>query len=251
MIEDVVRKEANRFTDFWNQVFFDYPQLKLDRTWPSIGIIDKILFPLRTKESFNFTDYDFIKGAAAYIGIIAHNNWSRYDNVKCDLKLTGDNVKDFVLLAQDKEDEIAIYLCKSLENILKGSNKEVNFFAKDKRFFTYNENLLSPCSMGIVSGLSNLVSGKWSKYSIKEFEKNKINLTQVFCIPDMAINTNRYQALSELGCRYVVNDLFYPEPKFQTKLPMILSRKSISEDNSSSIEEFACHLWDIDLALNE
>jgi len=84
-------------------------------------------------------------------------------------------------------------------------------------------------------------------YSINEYKKNNIKIDHTFCIPDMSITENRYQGLSELGCRYLVNELFYPEPRFQTKLPMILSRKTINEANSSSIEFFACHLWDIEL----
>ncbi len=84
-------------------------------------------------------------------------------------------------------------------------------------------------------------------YSIKEYEKNKIKLSAPFCLPDRAIRMNTYKALSELNCRYVLNEIFYPEPRFQTKTPMILSRKTISQANSSSIEFFACHLWDINL----
>ncbi len=82
-------------------------------------------------------------------------------------------------------------------------------------------------------------------HSIEQYEKNKIKIDPTFCLPDMAISESRYQALSEIGCRYLINDLYYPEPRFQTKMPMILSRKSISEANSSSLEFFACHLWDI------
>ena len=108
-------------------------------------------------------------------------------------------------------------------------------------------------SMGHFSIASNDIEIERFKFdishSIELHKKQEIDLKATFCIPDMAINTSRYQALSELGCRYVVNDLFYPEPRFQTKLPMILSRKSISELNSSSIELFAYHIWDIDTAL--
>ena len=109
----------------------------------------------------------------------------------------------------------------------------------------------SICNMGHFSIANTDIKLENFKYdvghSIKEYEKREIKIKSTFCIPDMAITEQRYQALSELGCRYLVNELFYPEPRFQTKLPMILSRKSISEANSSSIEFFACHLWDIEI----
>ena len=176
MIEDSIRDEANKFATFWNAVLFDLPELKLDGTWPSFGIVDKILFSLRTKDKFNITDLNFIKGAAAYIGVLAYKAWSSF--TECELIVVGDNTKDY-LLKTKSENKQSILLCKTLEHLLKNSNKEMSFFAEQSRFYTFDDNLISSQAAGIVSALSPHGSGEWSKLNQKGFEKNLIKAAKV------------------------------------------------------------------------
>lgn len=237
MIEQPVRKEANRFANFWNELFIDYPKLKLDFTWPSVGIIDKILFPLRNKKLFNSVDYDFIKGAAAYIGIITYKNWSNYPDVKCELKLEGDQVKDFILYAEDGDKKINIKLGKSVEDIINSSNKEVNFFAQDKKHFTFSENLLSPSVAGIVSGLSPYVNGEWNKKTIKEFEKNLVLTAKNLSKTCVEFYQNRYA-----GESYGANQKVYlPNlviPPIASNEPYPAARASVALANHIALNKY-------------
>ena len=77
-------------------------------------------------------------------------------------------------------------------------------------------------------------------------KKHEIKVSDVVCLPRLAPSEAVLQALGELNCNYAMTNLFYPEPRFQTKLPMLLSRIPISQANAGSIEFFGCELWGID-----
>ena len=83
--------------------------------------------------------------------------------------------------------------------------------------------------------------------SFKILKENNIQISPTVCIPNITPTMEVMQALGELGCRYALTNLFFPEPKFQTVLPMLLSRIPMSQQDSSSIDIFACRLWDIKL----
>lgn len=86
--------------------------------------------------------------------------------------------------------------------------------------------------------------------SIKTLQENNISPITAVCLPSLAPTMETMQALGELGCRFAMTNLFFPEPRFQTKLPMLLSRIPISQINASSIDLFACRLWGIELEEN-
>jgi hypothetical protein len=84
-------------------------------------------------------------------------------------------------------------------------------------------------------------------FSIKTLQDNEIKPSPVVCLPYIAPTSEVIDSLNFLGCRFALTNLFFPEPRLQTQLPMLLSKTAISQINSHSIDFFACSLWDIDL----
>jgi hypothetical protein len=230
MISEEIREEAKRFASFWNSKLEVHPQLKLDGTWPSIGIVDKILFSLRAKQIFNKLDVALIKGAAAYLGIIAYKCWSTYPDTICNLSKVGDNTEDYLLKASGGEflkdgQEYSILLCNTIEGLLKNHNKELRYFADDTRTFGYENNILSSVAAGIVSGLSSHGQGAWGKLNLKKFEVNLIKCAASMAQSSVDFYANRY-AGEIFGGSF---DLYFPHlmlPPLKYNEPYLANRST-------------------------
>lgn len=174
MIESEVKKIADDFTNFWNEIFSSHQEFTLDYTWPSIGIVDKIIFPLRNKKEFNNHDEPLIQGASAYIACIAIECWRQYPEVQSRAFLSLDESKDVIIEAKggeflEKDEKFSICVTQVIKTVLKNADKQTKTFENQIRFITSSDNLLSPICTGIMPGLSHHGAGAWEKQTKKSF----------------------------------------------------------------------------------
>jgi hypothetical protein len=211
MLDGEVKKISDDFVSFWNEVFQAQPQFLLDYTWPSIGIVDKLLFPLRGKKTFSAADLPLIRGAAAYIGIIAFRAWRNFPEVETSLTLTLEEPRDIVIKAKGgkflKDDEnFGISIGRTIENALKQVGTPVEIFADFTRVFSRNENILSNLATGIVSGACPSGHGPWKEKSQEKFNEYLVRAAEVMSDSCIEFNDTHYSGVAE-GSR---KELYFP-----------------------------------------
>ena len=88
MIQESVQKLADEFTQWWKPFHEGYSQLELDYTWPSVGVIDALLFPVRRAEELEDYHRYLLAASGAYLGVMAYRCWSKFPNVELSLYQT-------------------------------------------------------------------------------------------------------------------------------------------------------------------
>ena len=153
MIDEQVIEATKAFQDFWNEIFSEHKRFRLDGAWPSIGVIDRILLPLRGREKLDAEELVLIRGAAAYIGIFAYSYWSMFPDTEVELTASLDAKLEFILRASGGKhlgsgESFVVPLCRSLEKILKEGPGEKVLFAKFSRYVGPEDNIVSLFAAG-------------------------------------------------------------------------------------------------------
>ncbi len=175
MIEEEIYQQALRFANDWTKKLSLSPLLRLDFSWPSVGAVDLITFHLRGEITFDTEKRELLRGAAAYVGVIAHDCWSRFDKeLNVELKKTKESNPDYVLFAKggqflQKGEEFSVTLVQSLRKILAFEKEAFIGYGKKARVIPADHNLLSLFGLGLITGYCPLGQGAWRECSELDF----------------------------------------------------------------------------------
>jgi len=247
MIESEVKKIADEFTNFWNEIFNEHPEFELDYTWPSIGIVDKIIFPLRNKKDFSKHDEPLIQGVSAYLACIAIECWKQYPEVQARAYLSLEESKDVIIEAKggeflEKDEKFSICLTQVVKTVLKNASKQTKTFEEQIRFITSNDNLLSPVCTGIIPGLSPHGAGAWREQTKKSFNNYLIISAKTLANSCIKFKEKHF-AGEEIGSDFNVYfpNLLLPPMQFDEPQPCARACMSLvmySKQNKISNEQF-------------
>ena len=175
-IDDRVITLVRSLTGSMAQAFPAQPKYQLDSTWPSIGVVDLLVRPLRGKKELTAVDEELIHSAAAYLGGIAFDCWVRFsDSHRVALTFSEE---EGVVLSTTKASPAArrpimqVALSHTLRAILSSPESPFPFFEQARRPLTRESNLLSPFAIGLTTGLSRYGDGRWSEKTVSELPGN-------------------------------------------------------------------------------
>ncbi len=135
------------------QTFAEIPALWLDYSWPSIGVIDLISFPLRKKTSMSALEKELLYMTTAYLGNVISRVWQLSG---IDHKVYFDELKGGVCLRfrTDTGAEAEYLLTNYIHDLLFRMPPEIEVFKGFKRPYTFDANILSSVCLGIALGLA-------------------------------------------------------------------------------------------------
>lgn len=180
MIDDKVALLAKEFTTSVSATFNDYSFYKLDYSFPSIGVLDLLLYGLRNKKELSKFDRHIILSSSAYLGLIAHDCWRAFpDKPEIQVTLSEHSYPEIILRAKggaflEDINSFVVPITRMLTEVLQSPKNPLPTFSSSTRLITSESNLLSPVASGLVSGLCPYGKGDWLKLTEKRFADNII-----------------------------------------------------------------------------
>jgi len=154
LIEQSARSRIESFTSFWKESLSSSPVLELDGTWPSVGVLDLITFPLRARGDLDARDLEFISGCAAYLaelserclGLTGANVLVRVGDEGVELQVAGGPVREGETFVVRVEQDIREFL-----RLVPPSFPVIGDFS---RVMGFESNYFSAYAIGLVTGYS-------------------------------------------------------------------------------------------------
>ncbi len=172
MIEESVANEIAQFNAWWGPYLEGSPRLKLDGSWPAIGVLDLLTFHLRLRSTGDWSHAAIIKGAAAVIAALAHDCWQKMgaeprafvsDVGICLETMKGPGLKE------GQRQFIAIE--RELRRALKALPSPFPVVGEYKQPISIEQNVISLFALGVCTGLSPFGDGPWSDLTPERFEE--------------------------------------------------------------------------------
>jgi len=235
MIDPRVELLASEFASFWTRVFQEYPRYQLDLSWPSVGTIDYLLFPLRRKKTLSAVERRMVQGAAAYLGVMARDCWSKISKGgQASVSFVPESGD--VLLRIDggsrlrQGDYFAVAVSKVLEKILQHPPNPFPAFEKAAFSVVPESNMVGLFAAGLFSGLCPYGAGAWRKESLAGFAEALAPVHAQLAAMCAAYYRNLYPT-EQLGAdsRLYYGYLIFPPPGFEEKFPALRAAGGILE----------------------
>jgi len=223
VIRDDVQNRAQAFQATWSKRLSPAPVLRLDSTWPSIGVVDLITFTLRTLTDLNSEEAEQLKNASSYMASLAHQCWTSF-GAQVVLEDTNEGV---ILRAQggeylDSGEEHKFEVEKEFGTMLQVASIEIPVLADFFRPVNFDSNWVSPFSLGVMLGLNPMGSGPWLDRELGEIQPQIDNGTR-----ELARTCAEYYAkvfpdepLGQVAELYL-GDLVYPPSMMKEELPAL------------------------------
>ncbi len=181
MIDDAVLYLANDFSLYWSKYFLKYPKCQLDFTFPSLGVLDRLLMPLRLKERLSEREEIMILGSSAYIGAMVYDVWSNFpDSSRIGLKFKtkeNEEEKEEILLSasggkfMSQRESFRINITEALKYILSTPLTHFPVFPFFYPPIAPDDNLISLFSKSLICALSPFGEGEWKNLKLKNISK--------------------------------------------------------------------------------
>lgn len=84
--------------------------------------------------------------------------------------------------------------------------------------------------------------------SLKVLREQNVEPLPAYCFPPETISGEYIDILGQLNCRWALAETTFPEPRYQTQIPMVLGRIPMFEASSFCTELFACRLWELTIS---
>jgi hypothetical protein len=171
-IDDSIKELAISFADRFNSIQERYPKLRLDFSFPSVGVVELVLAHLRGITNFSNQEEQLVRGAAAYLAYIAAHAWA---SIPDDLVVTA---------TIDSTSEIAISVRNGIF-LTDGSSFTINILSDLKEELekaSSKDLVLESFAMGLFSGLCPNGKGNWKNLTAKEFAVYLDPIEQFLCL---------------------------------------------------------------------
>ena len=221
MIEESVTDEVAQFKAWWDPYLAVSPRLALDGSWPSIGVLDLMTFHLRLRSTGDWSHAAIVKGAAAYIAVLAHDCWTRMgaeprayidDTGICIEALRGPFLKE--------GQRHCIAIERELRRALKTLPSPFPVVGEYKKLISIEQNMISLFALGVCSGLSPFGDGPWSDHTPESFDR-PLSQALIHLASTAATNYERlfpHEPLGQVGELYL-EKLIYPPMLMEEELP--------------------------------
>ena len=222
MIHAQIAAFADTFERQSRKLFASYPALVLDGTWPSVGIVDLLLFSLRGKNELNDDDEALLQGGASYIGRFLYEVWSTFgDGSKCELTLRG--TSEIVLILRGgaflgPEDSVTLSLSNTLGAVLRELPNPLPVFESYRFPITPFDNLLSLVAAGAASVITPYAEGPLATKRIYELAPYVMSAQRVLA-ESAAKHYKSLHAGEPLGQTpdLYMSGLIYPPPGYDER----------------------------------
>ncbi|HQH25844.1 MAG TPA: hypothetical protein PLP17_00495 [Oligoflexia bacterium] len=170
MIDPNVSQIAACFKNEWNPRLSIAPALLLDDTWPSIGTLDLLTFPLRLVSDLPKEAETLLRGSAAYLALVIHKCWSLIAD-----KVDAANMEEGITVTASggrflAEDEtVRVNVEKTLRDCLENLPYPYPVISAFTRPISFDANVICPLAIGLFTGLSPFVEGPWAKMQSSEY----------------------------------------------------------------------------------
>ena len=221
MIDKGAQAELDRFIAHWSKHLAPAPELALDLSWPSVGVIDALTFALRKKQDFNDFESQLVRGCSAYLGAIAQKCWATFE-VHSTLELTADGI---VLLGKGGAalgaGEAEAYIERDLANLLHELPERLQIFSTFERLIPEADNFISHFAFGLFVGLLPTIEGPWSKETPQSWTANVVSAVKHLAATcaDQYARLFPDEKLGQLPELYF-SELIYPLTMMTEELPL-------------------------------
>ncbi|MCB0344794.1 MAG: tetratricopeptide repeat protein [Bdellovibrionales bacterium] len=229
MIEDTVDIAAKKFSEDWSVAGRFAPVLKLDFTWPSLGVVDLLLLPLRGQKEVDEASVNVLRGASAYLGKIAYETWSAFCG---DVTLTvGDrgvrlDAGSGPLLREGET--FSVNIEHDLTKLFSELTSPMPVFANYARQLSTEAPIVSLYASGLCTGLCPYGRGPWSSARLAQFSE-PLQITRRILAAQTADFYRRVfpdESLGQVAELYLDNFLF-PPPLTAEILPGVQAVESL------------------------
>lgn len=172
MIEDTVNNAAKDFSRDWSIVDKFAPVLKLDFTWPSLGVVDLLLLPLRGQKEFDESSIGVLRGASAYLGKIAYETWSSFcGDVSLTIGERGVRLEAAEGPLLEEGETFAVNIEQDLNKLFRDLASPMPVFANYARQISSEAPIFSLYAAGLCTGLCPYGRGPWAHAIPEEFSE--------------------------------------------------------------------------------
>lgn len=175
MIANEIIERAQSFQTTVNQLFDGYPRYQLDLSWPSIGVIDRILSPFRGRATLSESEREVVCGAACYLALMTHDSWdSFFDKPEVMATITQVPSVEVIVAARGgaflpRGATFKVKLVQSLLDLLASTEPLFAHFERSQHPRLPGDNIVSPFAAGLFSGLTPFGEGEWARVPAGEF----------------------------------------------------------------------------------
>jgi tetratricopeptide (TPR) repeat protein len=154
---------AGAFAQEWNELIRDYPRYRLDFEWPSVGVLDSILFALRGTRELSEDQLELVFVSACYLAVIIERAWDTF-RPRPEVIVNLDRKKRRVLLTLSgggllgSGQQQTVELFEVLSSVLRAETSLLPVYRESVLTVFKRSNLLSPVMAGLAAGAS-----PWSK----------------------------------------------------------------------------------------
>jgi tetratricopeptide (TPR) repeat protein len=222
--------EVESFAGRVTSIFSVAPTLRLDWSFPSLGVIDNLTYPLRGRGGFTEAEERLLRLCSLYLARVAGDVWR---NFGCEVNITERNA-GVTLHALSGPlldgDGCALSVEAELRRLLQNLPQPVPVLGNFERYVAPSHNLVSLFGLGVVTGLSPFNEGNWSSVPLNDF-KDMLDKALLFLAQRCV---QRYEQLhpdemtGQVGDFYL-NGLLYPPTGMEERTPCLQSAKRILE----------------------
>ena len=164
MIAPAVQAELKKFKSFWEPYLAVSPFLALDGSWFSIGVIDAITFPLRRKSERTGFEKGILRGASAYLAVFAAEWWESFGaQTIVEFQDTGIVLRAVEGPNIETGTEVCAHVERDLVQLVETLPRPFPIFANFSRVVSDVENLVSPFTFALSTGLLPSIEGAWER----------------------------------------------------------------------------------------
>lgn len=222
MSSDQVTSLRDAFVQYWTPYFGGVPLLRLDGTWPSLGIVDLLTFNLRGVAELSAPQRAHLRGAAAYLACLTAECWKA---AGVDVALSLDEERGIVITASggrylSEGQNFRVNVELELGRVLRNPPRDFPVLASFSRVISPDHNLVGLFGIGLATGLTPFGDGPWLNETPDTFQPFIEAVERVLarqCVEYYQAVFPREQ-LGQVGELYL-NQLVYPPAVMGEPLP--------------------------------
>jgi hypothetical protein len=203
---DSLSLQTSGFVAHWNQRTEDFPVLKLDYSWPSIGTIGLLAGILAGKAEKTREEETFIDVLAWYLGSVIQSRWE-VAGIRSDLTYTKDGVE--IAVASDKQLNAKLTLIVTV--LLKDLPFPLPVLTGYQREFPITSDIFTPVMLGLIIGDSSLMEG------VDESDENILKSKSEDILKSLSRSTAQYyencfpdEPLGQMAELYLAGQIYPP-----------------------------------------
>ncbi len=216
---------AKRFSRDWSLRTEEAPVLSLDFSWPSVGILDLLTFHIRGENEVSAEDRKIIKGASAYLAVMAFQCWEAFE-----VSVVAGENDDGIFLKAERDGKTLLFIAieQSLFRILKDPPYPFPVIGSSERAVLPDHNYLSLFGIGLMTGLSPYAEGEWANEGIEARAADTEKTVRVLA-KSTAEHFGRLLPGEQLGqvAELYLSNLIYPPVMIGEPLPGLQAVRGI------------------------